>query len=212
MGTYTGTNGDDIIGPTSVSAGVARVPPGSFPSDAPDTLNGLDGNDSLNGHGGNDTLNGGSGNDDLFGAAGNDILAGEQDDDMLYGGAGNDTLNGGEGLDFPIGGAGNDVMTGGPGPDQFEFVDSIPDPNQFNPSAEDYSAGRPTGQDKIMDFTPYEDIVSLPQGAISQALINGDTVLTHPGGTLTLVGVDLSSIPDASLYAWLSGATELFIA
>jgi serralysin len=86
VATFTGTLLNDIITPNFVSAGVNRIPLGSFPSILSDSLNGSFGNDRLSGGGGNDTLLGGSGNDSLNGGFG---------DDVLVGGLGRDSLNGG---------------------------------------------------------------------------------------------------------------------
>jgi serralysin len=127
MGTYTGTSGDDTINGFSVSTGVVRVPSGSSPSDAFDTLSGLAGNDYLGGKGGNDTLNGGTGDDHLyggggddrlFGEAGNDVMDGDSGNDSLQGGGGNDTLDGDTGDDTINGGAGNDLLQGWAGNDK----------------------------------------------------------------------------------------------
>jgi Ca2+-binding RTX toxin-like protein len=85
MGTYTGTSNNDSIGPGSVSPGVQRTPPESFPSDQPDSISGLSGDDFLAGGGGNDTLSGGTGDDTLYGGEGNDSLAGDDGNDTLYG-------------------------------------------------------------------------------------------------------------------------------
>ena len=52
MAIFTGTAADETITPLFVSATVTRVPAGSFPSAAAD---------SLDGGGGNDTLDGGAG-------------------------------------------------------------------------------------------------------------------------------------------------------
>jgi serralysin len=117
MGTYTGTSGDDNITGFSVSAGVVRVPSGSSPSDAFDTISGLAGNDYLDGGGGNDTLNGGTGDDTLYGRGGDDSLFGETGNDTINGGAGNDSLQGGGGNDSLDGDTGDDTINGGAGND-----------------------------------------------------------------------------------------------
>src|SRR5439155_603272 len=98
--------------PGFVSPTVTRSPPGSFPGDAADTLDGAGGDDILNGGRGNDTLIGGDGNDMLFGDDGNDTL---------NGGAGNDTLNGGKGIDTMDGA---DTMSGGLGDDGYNVDDA----------------------------------------------------------------------------------------
>ena len=63
MGTYTGTEANDIITPNGVSAGVIANPPATTPGAGPDTLIGLGGNDVLDGGTGADALSGGLGDD-----------------------------------------------------------------------------------------------------------------------------------------------------
>lgn len=57
----------------------------------------------------------------INGTDGNDKLTGTARDDILTGGKGDDVLNGGAGNDIVIGGAGSDMMTGGAGADRFVF-------------------------------------------------------------------------------------------
>ncbi|MCU0894246.1 MAG: hypothetical protein MUD06_07960 [Rhodospirillales bacterium] len=68
MATFTGTNARNTITPGSVSTGVSRVPPGSVPSAAADSIDGRGGADSINGGGGADVINGGGGNDTIYDA------------------------------------------------------------------------------------------------------------------------------------------------
>jgi len=92
MASFTGTGGNDTIRPGSVSAGVTRNPPNSFPGGADDVLQGGDGADLLRGGGGDDTLanrftpsfleDGAA--DRLFGEAGNDTLIIGNLDDKGY--------------------------------------------------------------------------------------------------------------------------------
>ena len=63
MGTYTGTDANEVITPTTVSASVTATPGGSRPGAAPDILVGNGGNDLLDGGTGADTLAGGVGSD-----------------------------------------------------------------------------------------------------------------------------------------------------
>jgi Ca2+-binding RTX toxin-like protein len=63
MGTYTGTEANEIIAPTSISASVTANPPDSRPGAGPDILVGNGGDDVLDGSTGADTLVGGPGND-----------------------------------------------------------------------------------------------------------------------------------------------------
>jgi Ca2+-binding RTX toxin-like protein len=130
MGTYTGTSGRDTITPGVVSPGVTADPPGSTPSNADDTINGLAGNDTLGGGGGNDTIDGGAGNDTIDGGAGNDTINGRGGNDTIDGGAGNDRVDGGDGNDVVHLGAGDDyvniVSTGNDtfyGEDGNDFID-----------------------------------------------------------------------------------------
>jgi len=100
MAIFTGTAADETITPTFVSGTVTRIPAGSFPSGAADSLDGGGGDDTLDGGGGDDSLIGGDGDDSLSGSSGNDTLSG---------GDGNDTLNGGSGADNMNGGLGDDI-------------------------------------------------------------------------------------------------------
>jgi Ca2+-binding RTX toxin-like protein len=87
MGTYTGTDGDDVIVNGLISAGVVADPTDTTPGSGADILDGGAGNDSLNGGGGNDRLMGGDGNDTLDGAGGGaDVMEGGSGDDtyLLY--------------------------------------------------------------------------------------------------------------------------------
>ena len=113
-----------------------------------DTLKGGNGEDTLIGRLGADTLRGGPGRDTGYGNKGDDLLLGLKGKDTLYGGRGNDTL---------IGGAGRDVMTGGAGDDSFVFQSCDDSPA---------AAALP---DRILDFTPGEDIIDL-SGLVDGAL------------------------------------------
>lgn len=118
MATFTGTNANEVIGPTEVSPTVARDPSGSLPGDGPDILAGGDGADVLHGGGEADTLY-----DNRANAAdrSSDILHGDEGDDTIrlgvgdqgHGDAGNDTfvvvgtgtiaaLDGGDGSDVVL--------------------------------------------------------------------------------------------------------------
>lgn len=123
MGTYTGTAGNDTIRPGFVSSGVSSSPPGSTPSAAADTIDGLGGRDILNGGGGDDEIVAQGAGTLMRGDAGNDELSYSTADDVVgvtaYGDAGNDAirfmssqLNGGspEGKLSFHGGSGNDTI------------------------------------------------------------------------------------------------------
>lgn len=94
MATFTGTSANETITPELVSGSVTRVPPGSVPSAAADTVFG---------NGGDDQVDGGLGNDTLYGGEGNDQIAGGQSYEDDHGG--NDLIDGGEGNDILQGGS-----------------------------------------------------------------------------------------------------------
>jgi serralysin len=149
-----------------------------------DSLNGGNGNDVLDGGGGDDTLTGGNGNDTLFGSFGIDMLMGGKGDDSLDGGAGNDDLDGGNGEDTVNGGTGDDVLTGGDGPDLFVF-----------------NAG--FGMDTITDFEA-DDLIQFEDGLfqdpqsvlMASQQVGEDTVITVGTNTVTLLGVQASSLQE----------------
>lgn len=100
MASFSGTNGNDTITPTSVSAGVFAFPFGAVPSGVADLLNGNDGNDVLDGGGGADTVNGGSGNDTIDVRLGGDHDGGDDNDTFLvFSAAAGTTIAGGAGID-----------------------------------------------------------------------------------------------------------------
>ena len=120
MATFTGTSANETITPELVSGTVTRVPPGSLPSAAADTVFGNGGDDQVDGGLGNDTLYGGEGNDQIAGGqsyegdpGGNDLIDGGRGNDYLLGEGGNDTIYGGDGNDRIYG----DVT------DQFGYAD-----------------------------------------------------------------------------------------
>jgi len=137
MGTYNGTNENDVIRPGYISPGVTAEPPGTAPGDGNDEIRGDDGADIVEGGGGDDSIFDGYGDDFLDGGSGNDVLKGGPGDDDLYGRDGNDILDGGDGNDWMqdedgdnvliggdgddnlLGGDGDDVLDGGPGSDNF---------------------------------------------------------------------------------------------
>lgn len=169
-----------------------------------DTLNGFRGDDALYGGNGNDRLDGGAGRDMLFGGKGKDRLEGGEDADRLAGqngndrllggtgadrldgGKGNDVLLGGAGNDRLIGGLGNDALTGGAGADRFVFADDF-----GTDRIRDFA-----GNDKIdlSDVTAIRNFNDLRNNHLDT--IDGTTVITARGNTLTLDGVlarDLSA-------------------
>jgi Ca2+-binding RTX toxin-like protein len=147
-----------------------------------DTLNGGNANDVLDGGGGDDTMTGGNGNDMLFGSFGIDTLMGGNGDDSLDGGAGNDILDGGKGEDIVNGGTGDDDLTGGSGPDLFVF-----------------NAG--FGDDVITDFQNNDhiqfddELFESPEAVLDASeQVGEDTVITAGMNTVTLLGVQASSL------------------
>ena len=119
---------------------------------------------------GNDEVYGGAGNDSIMGDGGNDLFRGDAGDDLVIGGAGNDTLSGD---------AGNDTLTGGTGNDRFEH-------------------GVGDGVDRITDFTPAEDMLSLSRDLWGGEALSASEVLsrfaTVSGGRVEFTFDDGSSI------------------
>lgn len=122
--------------------------------------------------------------------------------ETLEGGRGDDLLNGEAGGDILIGGSGDDLLIGGADADVFRF-----DPSNGN-----------EGDDTIADFNASEDKIQLSITDVLDSLEDPlaadglqfsdldasanwglssdgtDSVITHTGGTITLIGVDLSSV------------------
>jgi hypothetical protein len=138
-----------------------------------DVLDGGDGDDGLNGGNDSDSMNGGAGNDELNGGAGNDSMDGGADNDALSGGHGNDTMNGG---------TGDDVLTGNNGADLFVFNIGF-------------------GDDVITDLgssdrIQFDDELFASPAAVLLAAqqVGDDTVITAGTDSVTLLGVELSSL------------------
>ncbi|HFC04423.1 MAG TPA: calcium-binding protein, partial [Rhizobiales bacterium] len=93
----------------------------------------------------------GQANDRLFGDAGNDIIKGDGGNDSLFGGNGADTLIGGANRDFLSGDSGNDTLIGGQGGDDLKG----------GAGADVFVFASGSGQDKILDFNPGEDSITL---------------------------------------------------
>jgi len=153
-----------------------------------DDINGNMGNDTVHGLGGDDWAVGGKDNDLLYGDAGSDIVYGNLGNDTCYGGEGDDVVRGGQGDDSVSGDAGgdwlsgdrgNDTLAGGAGADTFNFF-----------------AG--AGGDRVTDFNAAEGDKVRIEGGASYAVrqVGADTIIDLGGGdTLTLVGVNSSSLP-----------------
>ena len=135
----------------------------------------------LQGANGNDTLTGGNVTDALYGGTGDDHLMGGKGIDYLYGDSGNDWLEGGTERDILFGGKGNDILSGGEGADYFVFepqlgLDRITD---FN-----------LNEDKLFFLDFFADPISAHDFVAKYAkTIGPDTLITLPGGSVTLVGV-----------------------
>lgn len=158
------------------------------------TITGGTGNDYLFGMGGNDQLFGGIGNDFLDGGDGADNLQGGVGNDVMIGGAGADTLSGGSGDDILNGQEGNDILDGGAGSDIFAF-------------------GANFGQDRITGFDSnpnggqdFLDLVLLGINAgnfassVSITGNNGNTIVTIGTDTITLVGVNSTTVNIGDFY------------
>jgi Ca2+-binding RTX toxin-like protein len=153
--------------------------------DGDDVLIGGSGDDEIKGAGGDDTLVGGSDDDSVSGGDGDDNLAGGSGDDVLRGGSGDDVLRGGSGNDTLYSGAGNDELTGGSGEDVFDFGSL----SASNGAKE---------QDLIRDYTPGEDVITLPGRAPTDADVldiglNSITIAlpdSPDGDTLEILGVN----------------------
>jgi serralysin len=171
----TGTTGADVLaglGGNDAILGLAGN----------DTINAANGNDVVDGGGGNDSLTGGNGNDMLFGSVGNDTLVGGNGDDSMEGGSGNDVIDGGNGEDTVNGGTGDDVLAGGSGSDLFDF-----------------NAG--FGDDVITDFKNNDriqfddELFQNPEAVLmASQQVGEDTVITAGTHTVTLLGVQVSSL------------------
>jgi len=114
------------------------------------------------------------GTDDLDGS-GNDLanrIRGNDGANLLEGAENNDTLFGGAGADTLAGGIGNDRLTGSSQGDVFLF------------------AAVNAGNDVITDFGKNVDKFDLSGNLFTKVALagNGDTILTHAGGTVRLQG------------------------
>ena len=101
---------------------------------------------------GHDMFAGFDGADTAYGMGGRDRLHGQAGDDILYGGNGNDVLGGGLGID---------TLTGGAGADSFHF-----------------GFARMVG-DRITDFAPGQDHVTMGEGVVDFALALGVVDAAH---------------------------------
>lgn len=192
MATFTGTNARDTIRPDSVTAGVSRVPPGSVPSAAVDSIDGRGGADTINGGGGADVINGGGGNDTIYDAPAYEdpdyssgLALSANAGNVVHGNAGNDsvTINIGD--------------TGGANPaSNAVYGDGGNDTLLFHLSARAYAeapwlGALPTGS------------VSLYGGAGNDAIaVQGYFVGGMPGMTVTQYGGDGNDTLRATTDVW----------
>ncbi|MDZ3836560.1 MAG: calcium-binding protein [Rhodospirillales bacterium] len=192
MATFTGTNAGETIRPNAVSTSVSRVPPGSVPSAAADSIDGRGGADTINGGGGADVINAGAGNDTIYDAPAyenpeySDGLAlSANAGNLVHGNAGNDrvTINIGD--------------TGGANPaSNAVYGDGGNDTLLFHLSARAYAeapwlGALPTGS------------VSLYGGAGNDATaVEGYFVGGMPGMTVTQYGGDGNDKLHATTDVW----------
>ena len=161
-----------------------------------DTLFGGAGFDRLFGGAGDDLLLGGDGPDSHFGMAGNDTIWGGEGDDRIFGGQGDDWVNGGDGndtlggnagFDTLIGGAGDDVLWGDFNADRFVFADGHGHDTIFGFDA--LSAAEVLDVTGLTAFGTTTDVIGNARQDGRDVLI-----LTGPGSSIRLVGVDLSHL------------------
>ncbi|WP_193188504.1 DUF4347 domain-containing protein [Nisaea sediminum] len=159
-----------------------------------DTVHGDNDNDVVYGNKGDDTLSGGQDADVLYGGQDNDIVYGNSGDDTLNGNLGNDTLYGGQGNDLISGNAGNDRLAGNNGDDTLVGGDG----------ADTFVFGSGGGNDQVNDFQAGIDSLQFDDGqTYSSAESAGNTVLTlSGGGTVTLIGVPVSSLGLNATAGW----------
>ena len=175
--------------------------------------------DELAGTGRTDFIFGLGGDDVIRLKGGNDFAFGGRGDDTIYGDGGHDVIDGGSGNDRIEGGSGNDLLKGGGGRDFFVF-----DPSRAG-EGHDEIADFKLGQDRIV--LKVEDVLAASPnlaGAIVSgggdvaavfaaldadacwglnANRDGDLVIRHPNGRITLDGVPAKGIES---FADLGGA------
>lgn len=186
-----------------------------FGGDDDDTVDGGGGANYLRGGAGDDTVTGGAQHDDINGNAGRDTIdagagddwvRGGKDDDVILAGAGNDLAFGDMGADVLNGGQGDDIMHGGDGEDLLRgddgndtlFGDLGRDTLDGGNGADVFVAQANSGDDRVSYFSVSEgDHVMIGAGTAYTLMQDGeDTVIEMTGGRMTLVGVQLSNLPD----------------
>ena len=175
-------------------------------------VDGDSGDDHLRGRWKDDLVQGRDGNDKLEGRGGDDVLLGGNGDDSLYGGSGEDDL---------IGGSGNDHLTGGGDADEFRFdpsngeegVDVIKDfevtIDRIVLNAADVYRADPdiVGANGALD--PALDFDADVDWTLSGIGIDDDLLITHPGGTIQVEGVEFGAATDSFVELVLLGALGL---
>lgn len=154
-----------------------------------------------------DTIEGTESGEWVFGTENDDVISALAGDDFIQGFDGNDTIDAGDGNDTVIGGLGDDAIEGGIGDDVVRG-DEGADTFLFDPSREE-------GDDTIVDLDAEEgdaielsaaglvksgfDSSDLSGAALDEsdqfnlvANEDGDVAIEHPGGTITLNGVEFS--------------------
>ncbi len=161
-----------------------------------------------NGRDGNDTIIGGFFNDRIKGGAGDDLIRARSGDDVLIGGEGDDDLRAGRGDDRLIGGSDDDHLKGGRGADKFVFDPSNPNEGHdvikdLDPGAGDRivlnAADVLRSAPGVASASPFGDPGAVegadldedPGWAISESP-DGDVVVEHPGGKITIEGLAFS--------------------
>jgi len=205
--------------PYAPGGGAAAAPAGNTPTDGADTLTGGAGTDiihgqagddliqgggafdDLQGNTGNDTIHGGDGGDWVVGGQGQDLLYGDAGADVVLGNLGDDTQDGGDGADILRGGQGNDSLSGGAG-DDWISGDRGDDTEVGGPGADVFHVFDGSGTDRVLDFHAAEGdrIFVLPGESWTAAQVGSDVVVTVGEAHMTLVDVQLSTLPDGWIF------------
>ncbi len=149
-----------------------------------DTFNSGSGIDLIFANGGKDRITLGAGMDAGLGGTGNDTVFGGAGDDLLIGNQGRDRLFGGADFDILDGGKGRDVLTGGAATDFFVFLPG-------------------DGHDRITDFDPAVDVISLQAGGVLADVKLADSgagvVLTYHDNVIRLDGLAGVTVDDLDI-------------
>lgn len=167
-----------------------------------DSISGGLGFDDTHGNMGADTVSGGGGPDWVVGGQGEDLLFGDDGDDVVYGNMGADTQYGGAGADWVRGGQANDSLSGGAG-DDWMSGDRGDDTISGGAGADIFNVIGDAGADRVLDFSAADgDRVKIESGSTyATAQVGSDVVITlSGGGQLTLVNVELSSLPGGWIF------------